>query len=158
MIKIAFVINIFYISNLLAQQYDIRIKNQLDKLKMFYEFDSQYNFKLLFELPDKRTQLVYIMSNTNKYEDVEIRQIYSPALLITDNKQLKFEDLYMLLTENSQTIFGGWQIIPHQHGWVLSFVVKTPALMPENRLMMYLWYIAQIADQMEKRFSAEDNL
>lgn len=141
-----------------AQESDIRIKNQLDRMELYYEYDSQGNFKLLFELPEQRTQLVYISSTTTKYEDVEVRQIYSPVLVLNDIKQLSFQDLHMLLTESAQTIFGGWQILPHRQGWVVSFAVKVPALMPENRLRMYLWYVAQIADQMEKRFSADDNL
>jgi hypothetical protein len=141
-----------------AQEKDARIERQLNNMNLQFEVTTAGNFKLLFELDSSRTQIVFINSKTRKHEDAEIREISSPARLITNTSEVSNEQLWMLLTENYNSTLGAWQMEPSTEGWALHFTVKVPALMPENRLMMYLIMVAKVADTMEKKFSEDDLL
>jgi len=144
------------IGNAKGQEGDQRIKNQLDRMNLNYEVTSSGNFKLLFELEDKRTQIVFINSETRMHEDAEVREISSPAKFVTKANELSHEILWTLLAFNSQTTLGAWQLEPASDGWGLHYTVKVPAMMPENRLMMYMVLVATLADEMEKAFSDQD--
>ncbi len=139
-----------------SQTPDNRIENQLNRMNLQYEVTSSGNFKLLFELENNRTQIVFINSETKYYEDAEVREISSPAKFIVKADELTHEQLWTILTSNYQSTLGAWQLEPAANGWGLHFAVKVPALMPENRLMMYMVLVAKVADDMEKIFSAED--
>ncbi len=139
-----------------AQERDIRIERQLKNLNLKYEIISSADFKLLFELESKRSQMVFIGTKTKFYEDAEVRQIYSPVKYISGTVGLSCEQLWILLANNELTVFGAWQLVPIEGGWMLHYSVKVPAMMPEKRLMMYMRFIAKIADDMELTFSSED--
>lgn len=151
-----FIFTFIIIVNASAQDEDLRMKKQLDRMNLNYEVTSSGNFKLLFELEDKRTQIVFINSETRMHKDAEVREISSPAKFVTKADELSHEQLWMLLAFNSQTTLGAWQLEPASDGWGLHFTVKVPAMMPENRLMMYMVLVATAADEMEKAFSDED--
>ncbi len=141
-----------------AQEKDVRIERQLNNMNLQFEVTSAGNFKLLFELDSSRTQIVFINSATKKIKDAEVREISSPARLLSNASEMSNEQLWMIMTENFNSVLGAWQMEPSTDGWALHFTVKVPALMPENRLMMYMIHVATVADQMEKRFSEDDML
>lgn len=146
-----------FISMLLySQQPDKRIENQLNNMNLQYEITSAGNFKLLFELENKRTQIVFINSETKFHEDAEVREISSPAKFIVKADELSNEQLWTILTSNFQATLGAWQLEPAANGWGLHFTVKVPAMMPEKRLMMYMVLVAKVADEMEKVFTDAD--
>lgn len=143
-------------SELQAQDIDSRIENQLKVMNLQYDTTSKGDFKLLFDLENNRTQIVFVSSLTRIYEDAEVREISSPAKFITKADQLSHEQLWTLLASNSQSVLGSWQLEPASDGWGLHYTVKVPALLPEKRLLMYLVLVARKADEMEKSFSEED--
>jgi hypothetical protein len=139
-----------------AQQTDSRISRQLNNMNLKFDTTTSGDFKLLFELNDKRTQMVFVNSVTKMFEDAEVREISSPALFITNADQLGKDQLWSLLAFNSQSVLGAWQLQQASNGWGLHFTVKVPAQMPDNRLMMYMVLVAKVADEMEKTLSQED--
>lgn len=153
---IAITAMILVVSKAFSQETDSRIERQLNSMGLKYDVTSTGNFKLLFELEDKRTQIVFINSSTKYYEDAEVREISSPTAFITNMDELTHQQLFMLLAENSQTTLGAWQLEAVADGWGLHFTVKVPALMPDKRLKMYLSLVAITADQMEKKLSNAD--
>jgi len=141
-----------------AQEKDARIERQLTNMNLQFDITPSGNFKLLFELDNSRTQIVFINSTTKMHEDAEVREISSPAKLIKNTTELSNEQLWMFLTENYNSTLGAWQMEPSPDGWALHYTVKVPSLMPENRLMMYMILVAKTADDMEKKFSKDDTL
>ncbi len=139
-----------------AQGTDLRIEKQLKLMKMQFDTTSKGDFKLLFELENNRSQIVFISSASRIYEDAEVRVISSPAKFITKADQLSHDQLWALLAVNSQTVLGSWQLEPATEGFGLHFSVKVPAVMPDKRLLMYMVLVARIADEMEKTFTEDD--
>jgi hypothetical protein len=151
-----FFISSFCVINSTAQEGDKRIERQLISMGLQYELTSTGSFKLLFELEQGRTQMVFIQSVTKKHEDVEVREISSPAKIVSMASELSHDRLWLLLANNSQSVLGAWQLEPVNDVWILNYTVKVPALMPDHRLMMYLVLLAKEADKMEQSFSNED--
>jgi hypothetical protein len=154
--QILFTMLVVAVSMLQAQNQDVRIEQQLKKMNLQYEVTSAGNFKLLFELEKGRTQIVFINSETKNHEDVQVREISSPAAFILKADELSHARMWQLLAANAEAVLGSWQLEPAADGWGLHYTVKVPALMPENRLLMYMVLVAKAADEMEKNFSAED--
>ena len=62
-----------------APQHDMRVKTLLDAIGTNYEIDAEADFKLEWEYDNGRTQIVYVNSNTEEYENMEIREVWSFA-------------------------------------------------------------------------------
>ncbi|MBE9013747.1 hypothetical protein IQ250_26520, partial [Pseudanabaenaceae cyanobacterium LEGE 13415] len=89
---------------------DARVKAALDKAGLKYEIDRDGDFKLVMELPNGRTQLVFVRSETQKLNDnFEIREIISPAY--KSNGELSKDIANRLLTDSARKKLGGWQTI-----------------------------------------------
>lgn len=146
----------FFVNAIAQKDPDDRIKKQLDRMELNYDIISTGDFKLLFELDSGRTQIVFISTSTNAYQDVEIREISSPVILVKDKSELTKDQLWMLLDQSFQSILGAWQLEPYKEGWGIHFAVKIPAVIPDIRMNMYLSLVARRADDMEKVFSKED--
>ncbi len=142
--------------NISAQEVDQRIERQLNDMQMQFTTTTSGNFKLLFDMENGRSQIVFINSKTKMHEDAEVREISSPAAFISTADQLSHEKLWKLLAANFESVLGAWQLEPATDGWGLHFTVKVPAMMPEKRLIMYMVHVAKVADAMEKEFSAVD--
>lgn len=56
---------------------DPRVKALLDKLELQYEVSELGNYRLLYDCGDDRTQLIIVDSETNTYNGMEIREIWS---------------------------------------------------------------------------------
>jgi len=154
--QLFFTMLVVIVSLLQAQNQDVRIEQQLKRMNLQYEVTSAGNFKLLFELEKGRTQIVFINSETRTHEDVNVREISSPAAFVLKADELTHAKMWQLLAANAQTVLGSWQLEPAADGWGLHYTVKVPALMPENRLMMYMILVAKAADDMEMSFSTDD--
>ena len=67
-------------------EYDRRVEKKLKKLDFNYKITKKGDFKLMFNVEDGRTQLVFINSNTEEYRDFEIREIWSIAYKSSDEQ------------------------------------------------------------------------
>lgn len=56
---------------------DPRVKKLLDELHLKYEISPNGNYRLINDVGNDRTQLVIIDSETNTYDGMEIREIWS---------------------------------------------------------------------------------
>lgn len=80
--------------------YDTRVKNALEEADLKYSIADNGNFKLVFELDGKRTQLVIIKSGTFEYGGMEIREIISIAAKSDNKKFFKRDLLFDVLERN----------------------------------------------------------
>ena len=58
---------------------DARVAKQLDRLGIAYTTTNESNYSIDKDMDGGRTQTVYIMSKTESYGDLEIREIWSNA-------------------------------------------------------------------------------
>lgn len=133
---------------------DSRIQASLEELGFKYEIDKEGDFKVVIRTQDGRTQLVWIISKTQRYGKLEIREIVSPAYL--SNEPLSLEVANQLLEDNTLTKLGAWQIFKQDKGHLAMFVAKIPADSDANNLGDSLEIVARSADAMENKLTGKD--
>lgn len=140
-------------------QVDRQCQKALDKADLVYEIDSDGDFKLVVKVPDNRTQLVYVYSNTLTYDNVEVRTIMSPALVADTDEALTPETMRLLLVDNFENKMGAWEVVERPDGGiVIQYVVKPPADMGSEDLRSLIGLAAIAADMIEQQITDGDDL
>lgn len=136
--------------------YDNRVKTKLDALGLKYEITSKGNFKIIFELKSGRTQVVIINSNTYQYGNIEVREIYSPAIEFSSTTAMSQSNLFILLKQNANQKIGAWQIDEYTNTYTLNFSLRASANASQSNLDDLIRLATTNADEMEKQLSDED--
>jgi hypothetical protein len=140
-------------------QVDRKCQKTLDKANLKYEIDSDGDFKLVVQVANNRTQLVYVYSNTLTYDNVEVRTIMSPALVADTDEALTAETLRMLLVDNFENKMGSWEVVERPDGGiVIQYVVKPPADMGPEDMRSMIGLAAIAADMIEQQITEGDDL
>ncbi|GAP94879.1 hypothetical protein NIES2104_13960 [Leptolyngbya sp. NIES-2104] len=135
---------------------DARVKAALDKAGLKYEVDRDGDFKLVMELPNDRTQLVFVRSETQKLNDnYEIREIISPAF--KSDGALSSEIANRLLTDSAKKKLGGWQTISDGNSSIAIFCSKVMANSNAESLVASIQATVLTADDMEKQLTNKDD-
>jgi len=102
-----------------------------------------------------RTQTVYIMSKTESYGDLEIREIWSNAGNFPADPTA--DQMKQLLDDTSSEKIGAWNIEASDNGSVLAyFSIKVPGYLRDKDLADMIDFAATVADAMKaKLFGAE---
>jgi hypothetical protein len=139
---------------------DPRIATALKALGYTYDVTEDKDYKLVFEVSDdKRSQLVVINSNTEFYDKLEIREVWSPALLVDD--PLDAELAMRLLRANDKYKLGAWRVWPadKRDGKPQVYVVfaaQIDANAPDSVLSATLDMVSHTADDLEKEVAGND--
>ena len=148
-----------YGSAQVTPQVDRKCQKALDKADLVYEIDSDGDFKLVVKVPDNRTQLVYVYSNTLTYDEVEVRTIMSPALVADTDQALTAETMRLLLVDNFENKMGAWEVVERPDGGiVIQYVVKPPADIGADELRSLIGLAAIAADMIEQQITEGDDL
>jgi len=140
-------------------QVDRKCQKALDKADLVYEIDSDGDFKLVVKVPDNRTQLVYVYSNTLTYDNVEVRTIMAPALVADTDEALTPETMRLLLVDNFENKMGAWEVVERPDGGiVIQYVVKPPADIGSEDLRSLIGLAAIAADMIEQQITDGDDL
>jgi hypothetical protein len=135
---------------------DARVKAALDKAGLKYEVDRDGDFKLVMELPNGRTQLVFVRSETQKLNDsYEIREIISPAF--KSDGAFSGEVANRLLTDSARKKLGGWQTISDGKSSIAIFCSKVMANTNAESLIASIQATVLTADEMEKQLTNKDD-
>lgn len=106
-------------------EHDLRIKAILDEIGFEYEITDAGDFKVIVALEDDRTQAAYIKSETEFYDEMEIREIWSVGYASDGNIP---EDVANMLLQNSfDQKIGAWQVIHDDETSLAIFAVKMSA-------------------------------
>lgn len=62
------------------RQADARVRSVLEELGVKYAVDDDFDFRVLFEVEDGRTQSAIVRSQTEQFMGIEIREILSAGL------------------------------------------------------------------------------
>ncbi|WP_246072063.1 hypothetical protein [Marilutibacter aestuarii] len=127
-----------------AHAQDARIKQQLDAIGHDYEVDDDGDYRMVFETENGRSQLVFVISNVERYGSHQVREIWAPAYqapgddfpAVVANK---------LLEDSEENKLGAWV----KQGDMAVYVVKIDAQASNDALDDAIEYAVKIADQME---------
>ena len=139
--------------------YDPRVKKNLDDLSVKYAITENNNFKLIFNTEkngDGRTQLVIINSNTEKYDEIEVREIFSVIKKGKNLNELDESILQILLKRNDTIKMGSWCISEDENSYYIVFAIKAGANMNKTMLESILSLIAAESDKVEKEIFGGD--
>lgn len=127
---------------------DPRIREQLDKLGYKYEVDEDGDYALTFGLEGDRSQMAYVLSRTERYGKLQVREVWSPAYR-TSAKQFPADVANRLLEDSQLSKMGGWV----KQDSVAVFVVKLDAAASGEDLDDAIDYVVRAADEMEAELS-----
>ena len=136
---------------------DSRVTTTLDELDIPYQYlPSSQQFEIHYPLVCDRSQYVYIDSQAHWVMGVELRRIFSTALVSDDLFEPRTANL--LLRENFEMIHGGWSVLydPDKKEHFAIFSMTAFASLPANHLSTIIECVAKTADDMENRLSGLD--
>lgn len=136
---------------------DTRVKSILEQLDLKYKINDNGDFKLIFTLEDKRTQLCFINSDTETYEGMEIREIWSPAYKSTGPFSSTIANT--LLEDSFKRKIGAWQSLVQSDGKnrIAIFSAKIDANCDALTLGSTIMAVVRAADEMEQTLTGTDN-
>ena len=137
-----------------APQHDMRVKTLLDAIGANYEIDEDADFKLEWEYDSGRTQIVYVNSNTEDYENLEIREVWSFAH--KEEAPLPGWMANKLLESSSTIKWGAWQVMG-KGPYFIVFVVKLEANSSAQMLSDAMKIVREQADNMEIELNGDDD-
>ncbi len=134
---------------------DPRVKKSLERLGLNYQLSKSGNYNVTFQIENSdRTHMVTIMSKTETYRGIEIREIYAIAAALEDYPPEEL--IYRMMEENSTLKLGAWAMEADSSGVYIYFTTKIPADVKDNDLKYYSYFIAEIADEMEEELLGTD--
>ncbi len=136
---------------------DARLGKQLDKLGLHYTTTKSGNYSLQQDLDGNRTQTVYIMSKTETYGGLEIREIWSNAGNF--DAVPSSDQMSQLLEDNNTEKIGAWNLEASDDGsYLVYFSIKIPVYLKDKDLSDMIDFAATVGDGMEaKLFNTDDN-
>jgi hypothetical protein len=133
---------------------DRRVERLLQKLDWKYTIDSSRDFKLQFNVSEDRSQVVFVQSTTHDIDNIELREIWSPAIKVSADQCSKLA--MDLLHENSKVKLGSWQLVRIGDSCVAIFCVKVGADCDEKTLRTAIRVVLKTADDKEKELADAD--
>ncbi|HNX04253.1 MAG TPA: hypothetical protein PKI32_02055 [Opitutales bacterium] len=135
---------------------DPRVAPLLDAINKPYNIDSDGDYKLILRFDDSRSQLLYVNSNTNTFGNMEIREVWSPAVKADDG--LTYDQMKRLLVHNDKVKIGAWRIMTMNGKDVAVYAVQMPAASDAETLKNVIQAVSVTADEMEKEMLGTDDL
>ncbi|WP_339375922.1 hypothetical protein [Calothrix sp. NIES-2098] len=135
---------------------DPRIKDALDKIGAKYEIIADGDFKLLVETENKRSQVVFIESKTEKIGNLEIRYISSPGYI--SKGPFSAEIANKLLQNSGLNKIAAWQLFTKDQTYMAIFTAKITVNSDPETIKNTLLAVGYGADAMEQELTGKDEL
>lgn len=135
---------------------DERVAKALREAGITPKTDGDGDFRLELETEGGRTQLVYVISETQSWGEIEIREVWSPAFHTKGNLDLAMAR--RLFEDNNNKKLGAWRILGTGDKEVAAFAVHFDANAKAGALKDILDLVKKVADDMEKEVEGADNL
>lgn len=137
----------------LRAEADQRIKKALDELDVKYmiDDDGDYAITITYEA-EGRSQLVYVVSETDSIEGFEIRDVFSYAVR---DKAPTLEMTSGLMRTSHKSLIGAFEMTS---GGNILYIAKIPANLPPKQLHGIIRAVAAYADDAEKEILGSDEL
>lgn len=123
----------------------------LEELEYSWESEDNGDFRLLFDFPDGRSQLVWIRNRTYERDGIVMRDVWSTALELSGKyASIKLADL--LLRSNWERIMGTWA----REGNRIVYMVKLPVGATAEQLDAAIGVAIDEADWLEQEYGFGD--
>jgi len=140
-------------------EHDARVRERLEQTDLKFEIDEDGDFKLLFEYDDDRSQIVFINSETETYEDLEIREIWAVGYVPDEeNGKVPADVSANLIRANSQIKMGAWQVQKLGDKEVGVFRATISANADKETILDTLRLVGISADEKEAELLGSDDL
>ena len=136
----------------LRAEADQRIKKALDELDVKYVIDDNGDYAITIYEAEGRSQLVYVVSETDSIEGFEIRDIFSYAVR---DKAPTLEMTSDLMRTSNKSLIGAFEMTS---GGNILYIAKIPANLPPKQLHGIIRAVAAYADDAEKEILGSDEL
>lgn len=136
----------------LRAEADQRIKKALDELDVKYMIDDDGDYANTIYEAEGRSQLVYVVSETDSIEGFEIRDIFSYAVR---DKAPTLEMTSDLMRTSNKSLIGAFEMTS---GGNILYIAKIPANLPPKQLHKIIRTVAAYADDAEKEILGSDEL
>lgn len=130
---------------------DPAVGRLLDGLEYNHEIDDDGDYKMVFDMEDERSQLVFVRSQVEEYGSHRVREVWSPAYRSPD-PQLPEQVANRLLEDSNNAKLGGW--VKQQD--MAMFVVKLDADASAEMLSDAIEAAIRSADAMELELTSKD--
>jgi hypothetical protein len=134
---------------------DDRVEKLLKAAELNYVIDSDGDFRLLNDVGEGRSQIVWILSNTSTLGTLEIREVWSVAM--RSSEPLSAEIANRLLAQNGMVKLGAWQVRRMGENYVAIFSAQINANTDQRSLLLALHAVTTTADAMEKELTEKDD-
>ncbi len=136
---------------------DTRVAAILSDLGLTYKVNSSGNYAITYDEGNDRTQVVYVMSTTDTYQGIEIREIWSIAGSFDSEPDAT--QLLDLMKQSGKNKIGDWALEEQDDGtYLLFYTIKSPVKIDNAAFKMMLQFAADVADEQEKAiFDTDDN-
>lgn len=124
------------------------IKRQLDGLGYDYEVDDDGDYKMVLELEDGRSQVVFVRSPVEDFGSLRIREIWSPGFVVEGNA-FPAAVANRLLGDSNNAKIGAWV----RQGSTAMYVVKIDASASAEQLADAILAAVTTADRLEQELT-----
>ena len=135
---------------------DPRVRDSLDYLDIEYSINSSGNYKVIYTMEDDedRSHMVFVVSETETYSSVEIREVWSVAAVLDEYPD---DDIIRSMMEaNSTNKLGAWAIEEDDgEVWIL-YTAKFQVDLEPDELEDIMYFVAEICDEMELELVGTD--
>jgi hypothetical protein len=136
-----------------ARTPDPRVEADLKAAGLAFSIDGG-DFRLKYDLPDGRSQLVWVASGTATLDKLEIRDVWSVAYRARGT--IQDEMALRLLTENARMILGAWQVNQGKDEYLVVFSAPVSATADSSSLAEVIEVVTLSADRIEKELTGKD--
>jgi hypothetical protein len=135
-----------------ADRADPLVKKHLETAGTPFTIDDDNDFDITVDLGDGRTQKVFVLSDVNSVDGLEVRELWSAGYRAPDGKTIPVSVANRLLEHSNEVILGSWVKQSGGHG---IFVIKIPADASSEDLDTAIDAVAANADKLEKEFTGD---
>lgn len=136
-----------------AKPLDARVVTALGQAGLTYS-DDDGDFRLVLNLADSRSQVVWVASSAARVTNLEFRDVW--ALAYRGEGQVPPEMARRLLTENARMVVGAWQVNQAPDRYLVVYLAQLPAATDAASLREVIEAVAISADRMEQELTGRD--
>ncbi|HEX6644615.1 MAG TPA: YbjN domain-containing protein [Gemmatimonadales bacterium] len=136
---------------------DPRVATALRSIGVSSEIDDDQDYKLVLDVDDDgdRTQIVYIISSTERYGNLEIREIWAPAF--KTGGRLDADVARKMLAMNERMKLGAWRLYGEGDDQMAVYAVQIDADANAEAMRSALRIVVQVADAEELTQTGKDD-
>ncbi len=135
---------------------DPRLAKAFDSLGVKYDINSSGNYVVSYQMDKNqdRSHYVYVISRTETYESVEIREMWGIGAVFEGD--IDPDILYSILQQNSGIKIGAWGIEYGDGEVYVLYMIKIPVNIEPRQLADLIYFVAEVCDEFEEEYVGDD--